>query len=678
MPNHLAKETSPYLLQHASNPVDWYPWGEEALSKARTENKPILLSIGYSACHWCHVMAHETFENPEVAAIMNEYFVNIKVDREERPELDSIYMQAVQAITGSGGWPLTAFLTPERKPFYGGTYFPPEDRHGLPGFPRVLRTVAEAYKNRHHEIQEAASQIMNVLTSNQVCIDDGKPPTADIMKQAYTSLERDFDGTNGGFGGAPKFPQPMALEFLLRYSLQSGDTTALKMVETSLEKMARGGIYDQLGGGFHRYTTDGRWLVPHFEKMLYDNALLSKVYLHAYLVTGRELYRSVVEQTLDYILREMMSPEGGFYSTQDADSEGSEGKYHLWTPAEIIEVVGDSVGRAFMDYFGVTDEGNFEGRNILHRVEEIKLEVPGNVEQAKTALMTRREQRVKPARDEKVLASWNGLMLSSLSEAASTLGRKDYIKAAVDNGSFLLNTLVVNGELRHTFKNGEAKITGYLDDYAAVIDGLMTLHTATAKGKWLRQAMQLANTMVEQFWEESMNAFYDTARGAEDLIIRPRTTTDGATPSGTSMATLVLLKLSRLTDNASFEQIGMQSLQSIRELLTYHPLSFSNWLYVLDFYLSEPMQAAIIGPANDPGMLELLRTIHKTWLPNIVAAALDPTDKSRFTELKLFENREMIDSRPTVYVCRRYSCQMPVTDPASLEKQLRGTQHGKR
>lgn len=670
MPNRLAKETSPYLLQHADNPVDWYPWGDEALGRARAEDKPILLSIGYSACHWCHVMAHETFENPDIAAVMNENFINIKVDREERPDLDSIYMQAVQAITGSGGWPLTVFLTPEKEPFFGGTYFPPEDRRGLPGFPRVLRTVAEAYKNRRPDIREAVNQIMGVLNSLSEFDHSREPLVADIMKQAYTMLEKDFDGANGGFGGAPKFPQPVALEFLLRYFRQSGDKAALKMVTTTLEKMAQGGIYDHLGGGFHRYATDRQWLIPHFEKMLYDNALLSRVYLHAYLLTGRGLFRAVVEQTLNYILREMTAPEGGFYSTQDADSEGSEGKYYLWTPAEIIEVAGEDAGRAFMDYYGVTDEGNFEGSNILHVARQSKPEAPDDIEQARMALMARRERRVKPGRDEKILASWNGLMMSSLSEVASVLGRKDYLNAAVADGSFWLNNMVVNGDLRHAFKNGEARIAGYLDDYTGVIEGFMTLHTATLKGEWLRQAIKLANTMVEQFWDESERAFYDTAKGTQDLIVRPRTTVDGATPSGSSMATMILLKLSRLTDDTGFEQIAVKALQSMRELIAHNPLGFSNWLCALDFYLSEPGQAAIIGPASSPRTLELLRTLYKTWLPNTVVAAYDPTDPARLTELKLFENREMIDNSPTVYVCRRYSCQMPVTDPVSLERQL--------
>lgn len=672
MSNRLAKEISPYLLQHADNPVDWYPWGERALSRARTEDKPILLSIGYSACHWCHVMAHESFENIEIANFMNENFVNIKVDREERPDLDSIYMQAVQAITGSGGWPLTVFLTPDGKPFFGGTYFPPEDRHGLPGFPRVLQTVTEAYKNRRSDIKTAAQQIMAVLTSHSGVTDTREPLVADILRQAYLALQKDFDWENGGFGGVPKFPQPITLEFLLRYFHRSGNTTALKMVELTLEKMAKGGIYDQLGGGFHRYATDNRWLVPHFEKMLYDNALLSRVYLHAYLVTGKESFRSVAEETLDYVLREMTNHEGGFYSTQDADSEGIEGKYYLWTSDEIIEVVGERNGQAVIDHFGVTSEGNFEGRNILHVVKELEPEAFSVIDQAKASLLNRREQRVKPGRDEKILASWNGLMLSSLAEAACVFGRRDYLAAAVANGSFLLNSMTARGYLKHTYKGGKSRIDGYLDDYAMVIDGLVALHQATLGGEWLRQAIRLANIMLEQFWDESTCSLYDAGEGHQDLIIRPKSTFDGATPSGASTATAVLLKLGRLTDSAHFEQIAVQALQSVRESLPQYPFGFSNWLCALDFYLSESKEIAIIGPSGSPATFELLHTLCNTWLPNKVIAAYDPTDRAPLTELKLLGNRKMINNQPTVYVCHHYSCQKPVTDPISLSAQLRG------
>src|SRR4030042_6289363 len=435
MPNHLARETSPYLLQHADNPVDWYPWGEEALGLARNKKKPILLSIGYSACHWCHVMAHESFENNEIASLMNENFINIKVDRDERPDIDSIYMEAVQAMAGSGGWPLTVFLTPQGEPFFGGTYFPPEDKHGMPGFPKVLRAVADAYRNRRGDIEHTAKQLLGAMSRQTDSSAAAEPLVIDILGAAYLALKHNFDKQNGCFGATPKFPQPMVLEFLLRYFQRSRDTASLEMVELTLEKMAKGGIYDQLGGGFHRYATDSCWLVPHFEKMLYDNALLSQVYIHAYLATGKQLYRSIAEETLDYVLREMTDPKGGFYSTQDADSEGPEGKYYLWAQEEIAEVMGEKHGRIINDHFGITAEGNFEGRNILHVANDRTPEAAGIIKQAKVSLLKRREQRVKPGRDDKILASWNGLMLASLAEAACVLDRRDYLASAASNGS---------------------------------------------------------------------------------------------------------------------------------------------------------------------------------------------------------------------------------------------------
>jgi len=672
MTNRLVGETSPYLLQHADNPVDWYPWSEEALTRAQTEDKPILLSIGYSACHWCHVMAHECFENNEIARLMNENFVNIKVDREERPDLDTVYTEAVQAITGSGGWPLTVFLTPTGKPFYGGTYFPPEDRHGLPGLPRVLRTVADAYQHRRGEVEQAVKQIVTVLTPKTGSSTSGELLAVDILEQAYNDLRRDFDRENGGFGTKPKFSQPMTLEFLLRYFHRSQDTDALEMVNLTLEKMAKAGIYDQIGGGFHRYATDNHWLVPHFEKMLYDNALLSQVYLHAYLVSGKQLFRSIAEETVDYVLREMADPHGGFYSTQDADSEGAEGKYYLWTPEEIVELVGEKHSEAVNRYFSVTSEGNFEGRNILHVVADPEPERSSTIKQAKVSLLERRERRARPGRDEKILASWNGLILASVAEMACALDRHDYLAAAVANGSFLLNSMIASGYLKHTYNQGQTKIDGYLQDYALVIDGLLILHQATLRGEWLRQAVRLGEIMIEQFWDEAACTLYDTSQEHQKLFIRPRSTYDGALPSGPSAATIALLKLSRLTDNEHFEHIAVQSLRSVRESMSRYPLGFSNWLCALDFYLSQPKEIAIIGPRNDRGTLELLHTLCTMWLPNKVVAARDPNDPAPVTELKLLENRQMIDNRPTAYVCYRYSCKKPVTDAISLSAQLRG------
>jgi len=665
-------ETSPYLLQHADNPVDWYPWGKEAFNRAKVENKPILLSVGYSACHWCHVMAHECFENNEIAALMNENFINIKVDREERPDLDNIYMEAVQAMTSRGGWPLTVFLTPDGKPFYGGTYFPPEDRHGIPGFPRVITTVADAYQHRRNDVEQAVKHILMVLNSKAQSSTTTEPLAAHILGQAYLALKQSFDKVNGGFGTAPKFPQPMALEFLMRYFHRNRDNDALGILGLTLEKMAKGGIYDQIGGGFHRYATDSCWLVPHFEKMLYDNALLSQVYLHAYLVTGKHLFCFIAEETLDYVLREMTDPQGGFYGTQDADSEGIEGKYYLWTLQEITEVLGEKDGKMVGDYFGVTTEGNFEGRNILHVINDPSLRTSSIVHKAKKSLLKRREQRVKPGRDEKMLASWNGLMLASLAEAACVFERQDYLAAAVANGSFLLDSMMVNSRLQHTYKDGQAKIGGYLQDYALVIEGLLALHQVTFSGEWLRQAITLAGVMIQYFCDEATGTFYDTSQWHEDLFVRPRSTSDGALPSGPSAATLALLKLARLTDNERFEQVATQSLRSMQESMCQDPLSFSNWLCALDFYLSTPKEIAIIGPRDNPATSELLHAVCSMWLPNKVVAAYDPNDPTPVSDLKLLENRYMINNQPTVYVCEHYICQAPVTDPTSLDIQLRG------
>ncbi|MFH0768648.1 MAG: thioredoxin domain-containing protein, partial [Chloroflexota bacterium] len=595
-PNHLANETSPYLLQHAENPVEWYPWRDEALTRARAEDKPILLSIGYSACHWCHVMAHESFENKETARLMNEHFINIKVDREERPDLDTVYMEAVQSITGGGGWPLTVFLTPEGKPFYGGTYFPPEDRHGLPGFPRVLMTVSDAYKNRNNQVKQATDQILKVLNSKVNSKTTAGQLTADILEQAYSAIKQDFDRENGGFGGAPKFPQPIVLEFLLRYHLRTREKDALEMVTSTLEKMARGGIYDQIGGGFHRYSTDNHWLVPHFEKMLYDNALLSKIYLHAYLVTKTPLFRRIAEETIDYVLREMTSPQGGFYSTQDADSEGEEGKYYLWSIDEIKNVLGDETAGIIGKYYGVTTGGNFESRNILHVTRNAQPEEPGTISQAKALLLKEREKRIKPGRDEKISASWNGLMLSSLAQAATILRRRDYLDAAVANGSFLLGSMTANGYLMHTHKDDQAKIDGFLEDYALVIEGLLDLHQVTFQGKWLKEAISLTDIMVNEFWDESAGMFYDTGKRHQPLFIRPQNTHDGAIPSGPSSATLTLLKVNWLTGNDYLWEIARKSLESIGEDLSQYPLAFGNWLCALDLHLSNPQEIAIIGP----------------------------------------------------------------------------------
>lgn len=671
MPNRLAQETSPYLLQHANNPVDWYPWGEAALIKARTEDKPILLSIGYSACHWCHVMAHESFQNADIARMMNDNFVNIKVDREERPDLDAIYMEAVQAITGQGGWPLTVFLTPDGKPFYGGTYFPPEDRHGMSGFPTVLRSVIEAYLHRREDVDQATRQILQAFNSRATSSASAAALSAETLNQAYSTMKTSFDWKNGGFGGAPKFPQPMALEFMLRHYVRTGDPEAIRMVTLTLEKMAAGGMYDQLGGGFHRYATDSIWLVPHFEKMLYDNALLSRVYLHAFLVTGKEVFRRIAEETMDYWLRDMTGIMGGFYGTRDADSEGVEGKYYVWTPKELGEILGEETNRAVKDYFGVSDGGNFEGSNILHATGAITDELPETIREARAVLLGRRGQRVAPGRDEKVIASWNGLMLSSLAEAACVLRREDYKGAAAANGAFLLSSMMAGTYLKHTWKDGKAKVEGFLDDYAQVIEGLLNLHQATFSAEWLRRAIQMAEVMVDEFWDETTGTWYDSSKRHPDLFIRPSGTYDGAVPSGASAATLVLLKIERLTGNNNMERIAVRALQGVAESAISHPLGFCNWLCALDFYETPPQEIVVASRGqNDPATEALMQVLYSKWLPNKVTVPFDPSDPAAITGLPLLEGKTMIDGRPTVYLCEHYTCGTPVTTPDALRAQM--------
>ncbi len=670
MSNHLANESSPYLLQHAENPVEWYPWGEEAFNRARKENKPVLLSIGYSACHWCHVMAHESFENEAIARLMNEHFINIKVDREERPDIDSVYMDAVQAMTGGGGWPLTVFLTPERNPYYGGTYFPPEDRQGMPGFSKVLLAMANAYHNRTDDVERTADRIAQTLSRKAQSISFSGVLTARTMEIGFIILERSFDYSHGGFGKAPKFPQPGLIEFLLRHSLRSKDPKVLRIAKFTLEKMAKGGIYDQIGGGFHRYSTDERWLVPHFEKMLYDNALLSRLYLHAYRLDGNPLFLSIAEGTLDYVLREMTGKNGGFYSAQDADSEGVEGKYYVWSAQEFADVLGKEMSGRAGAYFGVTDEGNFLGKNILYIADDTTADIE-LIKKAGERLLKERRKRVMPARDEKVLASWNGLMLASMAEAAFVLGREDYLAAALKNGTFIADAMVKDGYLYHVYKDDITKLDGYLQDYAFVIDGMLNLHRATFGGKWLTLAVNLAERMIEQFWDENKKIFYDTGKRHEDLMLRPASIVDNIMPAGASSATQVLLELAALTGKPAWNDIAEKSLKSIGPMMAQHPLNFSFWLCTLDFFMEGPQEVAMIGPRNDRATLDLIQTLNSKWYPRMVVAARDPDDTSPAEKIALLENRDMLGGRPTVYVCKKHVCKSPVTDPSALETQLR-------
>ena len=679
MPNRLIDETSPYLLQHAHNPVDWYPWGEEALQRAKAEDKPILLSVGYSACHWCHVMERESFEDPRIAELMNFEFVCIKVDREERPDVDSIYMGAVQAMTGRGGWPMTVFLTPDGKPFYGGTYYPPEDRHGIPGFPRVLASIANAYRQERGEVVVATERLLQQMRAMATAGRGVEPLTADVLSAAFAGIVKDFDPTHGGIGLQPKFPQPMTYEFLLRYYLRSGDVSALEMVGTTLDRMAMGGIYDQIGGGFHRYSTDTYWLVPHFEKMLYDNALLVRLYLHAYQVTRKPLYRRVIEETLDYVLREMTDPAGGFYSAQDADSEGEEGKFFVWRPEEIAEALGDEDGALVNKYYGVTTVGNFEGRSILNVAPEAADEMQragvsaerldALLRRARAALMEARGRRIPPERDDKVLTSWNGLMLAAFAEAGAVLDRDDYTRVAERAASFVSESLRRDGRLLRTHKDGVSRLLGYLEDYAFLIDGLLVLHEATFEARWLRDAVELGYAMVDLFWDDAAGQFYDTGTDHEELVVRPRDMTDNAIPSGSSMAAGVLLKLAVVTGDGDLERRAIVALRSTKGLMERFPTGAGHWLCALDFYLSTPKEIALVGERSAPDTRGLLTEVYRSFVPNRVLVGLNDGDAAT-VQSPLIEGRSRLNDRATAYVCRQYVCGLPVNDPEALAGQL--------
>jgi uncharacterized protein YyaL (SSP411 family) len=677
--NRLARETSPYLLQHRHNPVDWHPWGPEALERARAEDKPVLLSVGYSACHWCHVMERESFENEEIAALMNRLFVNIKVDREERPDLDQIYMQAVQSMTGHGGWPMTVFLTPDGVPFYGGTYFPPEDRHGMPAFPRLLEGVAEAYRERRGEVVEAGKQLLEQMRQGEGLRSSASLLTDGILFSAYQALSGEFDSREGGMGRAPKFPQPMNWEFLLRYWKRTGSVQAQDMADLTLTKMARGGMYDQLGGGFHRYSVDGQWLVPHFEKMLYDNAQLASLYLHGWLATGDDEYRRVCEETLDYLLREMTHASGGFFSAQDADSEDVEGKFFVWSEEEITAVLGDAeMSRAALAYWGVDKGPNFEGHSILFVPREPSdvAETLGITEErlaeliaaARTRLYAVRDKRVHPGLDDKVLASWNGLALAAFAEAGRVLDRPDYIAAAVKNADFVISQMRPGDRLLRSWKDGQAKIKGYLEDYAMVGVGLLTLYEATFDRRWLDESRRLAEQALTLFWEDGDGIFFDTGTDHEALVVRPRNLFDNAVPCGTSVAIEWLLKLAVLFGEERFEAVALKALRPIADLMTRYPSGFGRYLSALDFHLGPVAEVALVWPAGgDAG--SLVATAFQGYRPNrlVVGSA---AGSSAAAGLPLLADRPAIDGKPTAYVCRRYVCQLPVTDPAALAVQL--------
>jgi uncharacterized protein YyaL (SSP411 family) len=675
MPNRLANESSPYLLQHADNPVDWYPWGAEALNKAKAEDKPIFLSIGYSACHWCHVMAHESFENEQTARLMNDLFINVKVDREERPDLDSIYMEAVVAMTGQGGWPMSVFLTPAGAPFYGGTYFPPTSRYGMPGFDHVLQSVANAY---HHQKEGIAQNTANLLARMQHTLpqsnDDSLNPETPAL--AVEALRQNFDAANGGFGNAPKFPQPMTLDFLLRVYHRRPEPHLLEMIELTLHKMARGGMYDQLGGGFHRYSVDSVWLTPHFEKMLYDNALLARLYLHAFQLTGQPFYRRIVEETLDYVMREMTDPGGGFYSTQDADSEGEEGKFFVWTVAEIEAALGEADGKIFCAAYGVNPGGNFEGQSILHiphsldaLAEELKVGADNlfdSMERSRAELFAVREQRVKPGRDEKILTAWNGLMLAAFAEAGRILHRPDYIDAAARNAEFVLTTMQENGRLYRTWKadTGQARLMGYLEDYAFYADGLLALYQSTFEPRWFQAAQSLMDETLIHFTDTEYGGFFDTANDHEQLVARPKNLQDNAIPCGNSMAVRSLLLLAAYTGESRYYDPAMQALTALQPAMSQYAGAFTHWLGALELALTPPQEIAIIGERQHPVTIAMLNELQTAYRPNQIVTVT--SEQNAVEHPPLAHQRPMRDEQTTAYVCQNFVCRQPVTTAETL------------
>ena len=695
--NRLIHESSPYLRQHAHNPVDWYPWGEEALTRARDEDKPILLSIGYSSCHWCHVMAHESFENEAIAEIMNRNFVCIKVDREERADLDAIYMEATIRMTQSGGWPMTVFLTPDGAPFFAGTYFPPVDRYGAPGFPRLLEAIATWYRDQRDDVEAQAQAMRDVYQANERLhlevphglLDGAERLDPAILARAATSDLANFDRETGGLRGAPKFPHALGLEFLLRMERrrqvagEANDAATrglspdlLPLVTLTLDKMAAGGIYDQIGGGFHRYSTDAIWLTPHFERMLYDNALLALVYLHAWQVTNEPRYRLVCEQTLDYILREMTDSSGAFYSSQDADSEGEEGRFYVWTADELREALGNDDAAVAQLAWGISERGNFEGRNILHSARdagEVAVSLGITADEARAALARARQRlytvragRIWPARDDKAITAWNALALRSLAEAALALGRDDYYQAAVKSASFLTGAMFLDGRLLRTWRLGAAKLDAYLEDYAGLANALISVYELTGDSRYVTQARALADAIATRFWDEEVAGFFDTASDHERLIARPRELTDNVTPSGTSLACEALLRLAALTGEARYRELAARALLPLAPLALRSPSGFGRALCALDDLIGPFYEVAIVGEQSDPRFQALRDAVGSAWRPRLVLATTSPGDEAAATAVPLLAARPLVGGAPAAYVCQGFICQRPVTAPNEL------------
>ena len=682
MANRLAGETSPYLLQHADNPVDWYPWGPEALEVARQQEKPILLSIGYAACHWCHVMAHESFEDDETARLMNELFVNIKVDREERPDIDSIYMQAVQAMTGQGGWPMTMFLTPEGMPFYGGTYFPPSDRHGIPSFRRILTSVGAAWREQRGKVHETVDALRKLYADAAVVSSGRTLPNAQTLELAFRALSRRFDFSNAGFDSAPKFPPTMVLEFLLAYWRRTGNEDALRMVTDTFVRMARGGIYDQLGGGFARYSVDARWLVPHFEKMLYDNALLVRLGANLYKATRDEEVKRVTMQTVEWARREMLSPEGGFYSSYDADSEGEEGRFYIWSAEEIDRIAGEDA-KVIREYYGVSADGNFEGHNILNRrasdavaatrsgitVEELETAVA----RAGGKLLAARSARVWPGRDDKIIASWNGLMVRALFTAAEAFDESDYANVALRSAEFLFDALTkeTGGDLRalRSFNRGEARIPGFLEDHAALALAAIAAYERTFDSKWLKRAAALATSCAKHFLQDGI--LYDTASDGEQLVTRPRDISDNAIPSGHSLAAELFLLIGDFLGDDNLTTHAENIISTVSDSVTRFPTAFGHMLCATDTFVHGATQVAIIEPSrgDQENFAALRRAVDSHYIPARMLAGTRQ-GSAELPGIPLLSEKAAINNRTTAYLCRRYLCDTPTSDPDQLSAQI--------
>jgi len=664
-PNNLIKETSPYLLQHAYNPVKWYPWAEEALRRAKGENKPIFLSVGYSACHWCHVMAHESFENEEVAQIMNENFINIKVDREERPDIDDIYQKVCQLTTGGGGWPLTVFLTPDQRPFYVGTYFPPLDNYGRPGFGSIVRQLAQAWKEKPDDVEVAAENFLNALKKTESISLPSKLDKS-ILDEAAVNLLSLGDSTNGGFGHAPKFPNAANLSFMLRYSKISGISKFQEFVLKTLTKMANGGIYDQIGGGFHRYSTDSRWLVPHFEKMLYDNALLPPVYAEAYQLTRDGRYLNIIKETLGYVLKEMTSPEGAFYSAQDADSEGEEGKYYVWKKKEVQEILGDE-SDMFCLYYDVAEGGNFEGHNILHNninlstvafhFGKTESELDEILKRCKEKLLETRAKRMSPGRDEKILASWNALMISAFVKGYRVTEEISFLRAAENCIKFIEQKMTEDGKLLHTYKDGQAKLNAYLDDYAYFVNALLDYFESSPSKKYLDLAIRYADYLLEHFWDKNENSFYFTDDDHEKLIIRTKNIFDLSMPSGNSVAAGALLRLYHVTQEKKYMDAALQVMESLSTMAAENPFGFGQLLNVIFMYLQKPIEITVVNQDN----AEIHKYLAKKFLPESILVNISKKEQLEdLKELPFFAGKDYDSTKTKVYVCKDFTCSLPL------------------